>query len=171
MTKIVRTDVECLSDGNDLHIEVHEDESQGGFGHKVMLTLMGRASNVAIGRANIGQVLRRLTRPRAEDLVDAILNVLRRPDDVPIDASIRAKAESSMRPTIPVPVKKRPDNQVAMAGVELDHFGRKDLADKLRQIADLVEVRDPKFVIQQCDIDPIRGGGQSIAFRGMKIGQ
>lgn len=167
-TKIVRGEVEDLPDGNELHLEIHEDDTQGGLGHKVMLTLQGKASGIAIGRANLGQVLRRLTRTRAEDIVDAVLAILRKPEDVAIDAALRTKLEESMRPDlqgVPAPVKGRPENQAAVAGVELDPFGRKDLAGKLRQLADEIEVRDPKLTIQQLDIEPIRGGGQAIALR------
>ncbi len=175
-TQMIRSEVEDLPDGNELHIEVHEDTTLKGFGHKVMLTLQGKSSGVAMGRANLGQVFRTLTRQRAEWLVDAILGAMRRPDEVSADGSLRARllaveaerARPAAMQRVPAPVKGRSDNQAAIAGVELDPFGRKDLADKLRQLADLIEVRDARALIQQCDIEPIRGGGQSITLRVIK---
>ncbi len=175
-TQMIRNETESLPDGNELIVEVHEDTTLKGFGHKVMLTLQGKESGIAMGRANLGQVFRQLTRQRAEWFVDAILDVVRRPDEVSADGTLRARllaieaerARPEAMQRVPAPVKGRAANQTAVTGVELDPFGRKDLAEKLRQIADLIETRDPRIVVQQCDIEPIRGGGQTIALRVIK---
>lgn len=171
-TQTVRSEVEDLQDGNELHVEVHEDTTQKGFGHKVMLTLQGKSSGVALGRANLGQVFRQLTRQRAEWLVDAILGAIKRPDEVSADGALRARLEAEkaketakLPANIPVPVKARGANPMAGVSIELDPFGRKDLADTLRKLADEVETRAPTVTIQQCEIEPIRGGGQVIALR------
>lgn len=166
---VVRRETEALPDG-ELLIELNEDQGQAP---KIMLTLMGK--EVALGRANLAQVFRKLTRSRAESLIDAILGVVRQPDEVSADGAIRARLEAEKAGkqknekgvALPVPVKARGANPTE-SGVELDVFGRKDLADKLRALADSIEVRDEKVLIVSCEIEPIRGGGQSISLRTVR---
>lgn len=162
----VRRETEPLGE-NELVIEVVEDNPTS---NRVALTLMskGPQGEIALGRANLGQVFRKQTRPQAEALVDTILAYINRGDEpgsVPIEERIKAKVTGS---PIPVPVKERgPEGQTG-AGIELDHMTRRDFAETLRKMADLVETNDPALSIIRLDIAPIRGGGQTLAFQAVR---
>lgn len=162
----VRKESEPLGD-NELVIEVIEDNPAS---NRVALTLMskGPQGEIAIGRANLGQVFRKQTRPQAEALVDTILGYLSKgegPAPTPIEAQIKARVTGV---PIPVPVKARgPEGQTG-AGIELDHLTRRDFAEILRKLADQIETNDPAVTLQQLDIEPIRGGGQTIALRAVR---
>lgn len=165
MTTTVRKEIEPLPDGNELVVEVIEDSPTA---NRVSITLMskGPQGDIALGRANLGTVFRKQSRPQAESLVDAVLGYLRAEDAaaVPIEKQIEAKVTGKPMPAaVPPPVKGRPST-ATQRGIELDHHSRKDFADTLRRLADEVETANPQTEIISLDIQPIRGGGQVVSF-------
>lgn len=164
----VRKEVEPLKDGNELVIEVIEDKPDA---NRVSITLMSKGSQgeIALGRANLGTVFRKQSRPQAENLVDAVMGFLRGddgPTPVPIEKQITARVTG--QPVVPAPIKARSNHPTQGQAIELDHHTRRDFANTLRQLADMVETGDAKLAISALDIQPIRGGGQSIAFTAVR---
>lgn len=165
MTKTVRKETEPLDDGNELVVEVIEDSPAA---NRVSITLMskGPQGDIALGRANLGTVFRKQSRPQAESLVDAVLGYLRAEESSapPIEKQIEARVTGKPMPAaVPPPVKGRPTTAV-QRGIELDHHSRKDFAETLRRLADEVETASEKVEIVALDIQPIRGGGQVVSF-------
>lgn len=160
----VRKETEKLLDGNELILEVVEDNPAS---NRVTLTLVskGDQGEIALGRANLGTVFRKQSRFAAESLVDALQSYLAREAETAatptLEAQIKAKAEGKAPVAMPTPVKQRSGLPTQGQSIELDHLTRRDLAAQLRQLADSIEVNDPKIVITALDIQPIRGGGQS----------
>jgi hypothetical protein len=160
MTKTVRKEVEPVGD-SEMVIEVMEDSPTS---NRVSITLVskGDQGEIAVGRVNMGQVFRRQTRSQAESLVDAVLGFIRAAPEEggAVDAAIRAKVTGAA----PTPVKARVNTATQGAGIELDHFTRKDLGETLRKLADLVETNAPGAQILVLDIQPAKGGGKTISF-------
>lgn len=159
MTTTVRKEVEPVGD-SELVIEVLEDSPTS---NRVSITLMskGDQGDIAVGRANMGQVFRRQTRSQAEALVDALVGYVRSsPEDgKAVDAAIRDRVTGKA----PTPVKARVNTATQGAGVELDHFTRKDLGETLRKLADLIEVNSPSTAVLALDIQPSKDGSKTMS--------
>lgn len=167
---VVRKEVETVGD-NELIVEIIED---GPTSNRVALTLMSKGSQgeVALGRANLGQIFRKQLRAQAEALVDALLGFLHRAEEapVPIEAQIKERVLRGNVPGLPKPVKSRGADGSVGAGIELDHHSRQDFASTLRKIADSIETNDPCLTIHRCDIELFRGdgGGQTVSLQVTK---
>lgn len=160
VTTTVRKEVEPVGD-SEMVIEVMEDSPTS---NRVSITLMskGEQGDIAVGRANLGQVFRRQTRSQAELLVDALIGYIRSAPEEggAIDAAIRDKVTGK----VPAPVKARVNTATQGAGIELDHFTRKDLGTTFRRLADLIETNAPGAQVLSLDIQPAKGGSKTISF-------